>query len=80
MMMPKPSTTLRSAKRRFRANATSSFARIKKSAFRKLDPKPDIEKKLHLVEPVETVVVYESVIEDGERKYSALESVPLASC
>lgn len=62
----------------YRPNIT--LARIKKSAFRKLDPKPDIEKKLHLVEPVETVVVYESVIEDGERKYSALESVPLASC
>ncbi|MBP6889460.1 MAG: RNA 2',3'-cyclic phosphodiesterase [Candidatus Moranbacteria bacterium] len=57
-----------------------TLARIKKSAFRKLDPRPDIEKSVHLVEPVETVVVYESVIEDGERKYSPLESVPLASC
>ena len=57
-----------------------TLARIKKSAFRKLDSKPDIEKKLHLVEPVETIVVYESVVEDGERRYSPLESVPLASC
>ena len=57
-----------------------TLARIKKSAFQKLDSKPDIEKKLHLVEPVETIVVYESVVEDGERRYSPLESVPLASC
>lgn len=57
-----------------------TLARIKKAAFRKLDPKPDIEKNIHLVEPVETVVVYESIVEDGERKYSPLESVPLASC
>lgn len=57
-----------------------TLARIKKSAFRTLEVKPEMEKNIHLVEPVETVVVYESIMEDGERKYSPLESVPLASC
>lgn len=57
-----------------------TLARIKKSAFRKLEVKPEVEKNVHLVEPVETIVVYESIMEDGERKYSPLESVPLASC
>ncbi len=55
-----------------------TLSRIKKSAFRKLDIKPAIEKSLHIVEPVETVTVYESIMEDGKRKYSPLESVPLA--
>lgn len=55
-----------------------TLARIKKARFQKLDPKPVIEKKIRLVEPVESVVVYESIMEDGKRKYSALETVPLA--
>ena len=55
-----------------------TLARIKKTRFQALDPKPLIEKKIHLVEPVESVVVYESIMEDGKRKYSPLETVPLA--
>jgi 2'-5' RNA ligase len=54
-----------------------TLARMKKARFQKLDPKPVIEKDIYLVEPIDTVVVYESVMEEGKRKYVPLESVPL---
>lgn len=54
-----------------------TLARVKKSAFRKQEVKPVITKKLHLVETVQSVVVYDSIMEDGKRVYSPLESVPL---
>lgn len=54
-----------------------TLSRMKKARFQKLEPKPVIEKNLHIIEPVDTVVVYESVMEDGKRKYIPIESVPL---
>ena len=50
---------------------------MKKARFQALDPKPTIEKDIRLVESVDTVVVYESIMEDGKRKYMPIESVPL---
>lgn len=54
-----------------------TLSRMKKARFRLLDPKPAIERDVRFVEPVDTVVVYESIMEEGKRKYSPLESVPL---
>ncbi len=54
-----------------------TLSRMKKARFQALDPQPVIEKDIRLVEPVDTVVVYESIMEDGKRKYMPIESVPL---
>lgn len=54
-----------------------TLSRMKKARFQSLDPKPVIEKTVRFTESVDTVVVYESIMEEGKRKYSPLESVPL---
>ncbi len=59
----------------FRPHVT--LAQLRKSLWKKQTEPPELEKGLTLIEPVETVVLYESLIRDGKRVYDPLLSVEL---
>jgi 2'-5' RNA ligase len=63
------------AKRSYRPHAT--LARVRKSRWQRLPRKPDLEKKLTLVEPVDRVALLESLVLDGRRRYEVLDSFAL---
>lgn len=60
----------------FRPHVT--LARVRRARFRALVPRPTIEKSVRLVEPIEAVTLFESVLDEGKRIYQPLLTVPLA--
>ncbi len=58
-------------KRAFRPHIT--LGRIRKNKWEEISPKPEIEEKFDAFIPVESLVVFESVFEDGKRKYVPME-------
>ncbi len=53
------------------------LAKLKKNRWLKLSPVPQIHKVVNFVEPVDEVVLYESLTIDGKRTYEAVDSFPL---
>lgn len=54
-----------------------TLAQLRKSHWHTLNEKPSFTKKLLLTEPVEEVVLFESVMREGKRVYDRLLSIPL---
>ncbi len=54
-----------------------TLAKIKKSKWLKLDEKPKLREKLLLIEPVDTVAVFESFSLEGKRRYEQIDTFPL---
>lgn len=54
-----------------------TLARIKRAKYRALDPRPQIEMKLNLIESVDAVTLFESAEVEGKRRYVALETAGL---
>lgn len=63
-------------KKEFRPHIT--LGRIKQKKWKNLAEAPLIDENVNTVVPVESVRIYESIIEDGKRKYVVLEDCPLA--
>jgi 2'-5' RNA ligase len=53
------------------------LAKIKKSKWLQLDPAPEVERVVNFIEPVDEVVLYESLALDGKRTYEAIDTFPL---
>ena len=53
------------------------LAKIKKNKWLKLDPAPKVEREVNFIEPVDEVVLYESLSLDGKRAYEAIATFPL---
>jgi 2'-5' RNA ligase len=62
-------------KKSFRPHVT--VFRVKRSKWRALESVPQVEQSLNLVEPVETVALFESTVIDGKRSYEIIDSFPL---
>ncbi len=62
-------------KRTFRPHVT--LGRIRKEKWKKLPEIPEIREKFSALIPVESVEIFESVVEEGKRRYLLLESCPL---
>ncbi len=62
-------------KKNFRPHMT--LGRIMKEKWIKLPEKPAIREKINFIVPVSEIVIYESVMEKGKRKYLLLESFSL---
>lgn len=62
-------------KKSYRPHVT--LAKIKKSQWLKLDKKPRLKEKLLLIEPVDTVAVFESLSLDGKRCYEQIDTFSL---
>jgi RNA 2',3'-cyclic 3'-phosphodiesterase len=60
----------------FRPHVT--LARVKRQAWRSLPEQPALEKSVNYVEPVGSIVLFESLAEDGKRRYQPLAEFPLA--
>lgn len=54
-----------------------TLARIKRAKYRALEPRPEIEVKMNLIESVDTVTLFESAEVEGKRRYVALETAGL---
>lgn len=63
-------------KKNFRPHIT--LAKIKKSRWLKLPNPPEFKSALSLIEPIDTVAVFESLVIDGKRRYEQIDSFPLA--
>lgn len=59
----------------FRPHVT--LAKIKKQKWLSLPEKPRLKEKLHIVEPVETVAVFESLSLEGKRRYEQIDTFVL---
>ncbi len=59
----------------FRPHVT--LAKIRRGQFETLETKPDFAKSLHIIEPVETIALFESTLENGKRVYLPLADFPL---
>ncbi len=64
-----------SEKKAFRPHVT--LFKIKRSEWRALGEVPKVEQPLNLVEPVETVALFESTVIDGKRSYEIIDAFPL---
>jgi 2'-5' RNA ligase len=53
------------------------LAKIKKARWLKLDTVPNIKRAVNFVEPVDEVVLYESLELDGKRTYEPIDTFPL---
>lgn len=53
------------------------LAKIKKKKWLQLSEKPALKDKLTLIEPIDTVAVYESLTIDGKRRYEEIDTFPL---
>jgi 2'-5' RNA ligase len=62
-------------KKAYRPHIT--LAKIKKSKWLKLEKKPVLKETLALIEPVDTVAVFESLAIDGKRRYEQIDTFPL---
>ncbi|OGI14133.1 MAG: 2'-5' RNA ligase [Candidatus Moranbacteria bacterium RIFCSPHIGHO2_12_FULL_54_9] len=54
-----------------------TLAKIKKSKWLKLAEKPKLKETLSIVEPVETIAVFESLSLEGKRRYEQIDTFPL---
>lgn len=54
-----------------------TLGRIRKEKWKALPAKPEIHEKINFIIPVSEIVIYESVMEEGKRKYLILEIFPL---
>lgn len=54
-----------------------TLAKIKKSKWLKLAEKPELKEKLSLIEPIDTVAVFESLSLEGKRRYEQIDTFPL---
>lgn len=63
-------------KKAFRPHVT--LAKLKRARWAALPKKPIIQKDVNFVEPVEEVVLYESLIIDGKRTYEPIDTFPLS--
>lgn len=54
-----------------------TLAKIKKSKWLALDEKPKLKEKLLLIEPVDTIAVFESLSLEGKRRYEQIDIFPL---
>lgn len=54
-----------------------TLAKIKKSKWLKLVEKPQLKEKLFIIEPVDTVAVFESLSLEGKRRYEQIDTFPL---
>lgn len=62
-------------KKAYRPHVT--LAKIKKPKWLKLSEQPKLKEKLHLMELVDTVCVFESLSLDGKRRYEPIDTFPL---
>lgn len=63
------------AKKSYRPHAT--LARVRRSWWAKLEPKPVLPEKVRYTEAVDTLTLFESVTIDGKRRYIAIDTYPL---
>ena len=54
----------------FRPHVT--LAKVRRGQYEALETKPDFAKPLHIIEPVETIALYESTTDNGKRAYLPL--------
>lgn len=54
-----------------------TLAKLKKQKWLALPEKPVLKEKLHLMEPVDTVCVFESLSLDGKRRYEPIDTFAL---
>lgn len=62
-------------KKAYRPHVT--LAKIKKSRWLKLAEKPKLKESFSVIEPVDTVAVFESLSLDGKRRYEPIDTFPL---
>lgn len=62
-------------KKSFRPHVT--LGKIRRGKFEALETKPECEKAVNFVEPISSVVLFESTTEDGKRIYLPLAEFPL---
>lgn len=62
-------------KKSYRPHIT--LAKIKKSKWLKLAEKPKLKESLSIIEPVDTLAVFESLTLDGKRRYEQIDTFPL---
>lgn len=62
-------------KKAYRPHVTLS--KIKKQKWLALEEQPELKEKLHLMESVDTVCVFESLTLDGKRRYEPIDTFPL---
>lgn len=67
--------TFQREKKSFRPHVT--LGRIRKNKWKALTEIPEIKEKFNVLIPVDSVKIFESVVEDEKRKYLLLESCPL---
>lgn len=63
------------ASKSFRPHVT--MAKIRRSKYEALEEKPDFTKTLHVIEPVDTITLFESTTENGKRVFLPLAEIPL---
>ncbi len=54
-----------------------TLAKIKRSKWLKLAEKPKLKETFSIIEPVDTVAVFESLSLDGKRRYEQIDTFPL---
>lgn len=63
------------ASKSFRPHVT--LAKIRRGKFEALEEKPEFGKPLHVIEPVDSIALFESATVDGKRAYLPLAEFPL---
>lgn len=53
------------------------LAKVRRGQYEALETKPDFGKPLHIIEPVDTITLYESTMDNGKRAYLPLAEFPL---
>lgn len=64
-------------KKSFRPHVT--LGKIRRGRYEALTEKPNFTKEVNLVEPVSSIVLFESVSEEGKREYTPLEEFSLVA-
>ncbi|MFA9261925.1 MAG: RNA 2',3'-cyclic phosphodiesterase [Undibacterium sp.] len=62
------------ASKSFRPHVT--LAKIRRGKYEALEEKPDFTKILHVIEPVDSITLFESTTENGKRVYLPLAEIP----
>lgn len=65
------------ATKSFRPHVT--LAKIRRGKYEALEEKPDFTKTLHVIEPVDTITLFESTTENGKRVFLPLAEFPFGS-
>lgn len=63
------------ASKSFRPHVT--LAKIRRGKYEALETKPDFTRTLHVIEPIDTIALFESTTVDGQRAYLPLAEFPL---